>query len=401
MSHYAVASLDTDFDKRVRQALGATNGDVLRLGPRVLRQGPAAVLAQMTEEHATDVLAVGPTMRLDDALRLARYVDESHPEISVVLVAPEAGPEMLESAMHAGVRDMVPADVDDETLREVLERAARSSARRRANLTGVQNPGRGDRRIIVVLSPKGGAGKTALSTNLAAGMARNAPGKVVLVDLDLAFGDTASALGLAPEHSMLSAVRSLDRLDAMALKVFLTPHRSGLLTLCAPDRPEDAEAITGAESMRVLELLSKEFRDVVVDTPGGLTEHSLAAIERATDLLFVCTMDVGSVRSLHKIVLALDELGHDQQRRHFVLNRAESRVGLDTGDIERTVGMPVSLGVPSHRTIPLSMNQGAPLVLSEERGRSRIKRSLDQLVDRFERAPVPAAGPWSAHNARR
>src|SRR3712207_7016839 len=59
-------------------------------------------------------------------------------------------------------------------------------------------------RVITVASPKGGVGKTTVSTNLAIGLTEAAPQSTVLVDLDVQFGDVASALGLEPrseEHT--------------------------------------------------------------------------------------------------------------------------------------------------------------------------------------------------------
>ena len=51
-------------------------------------------------------------------------------------------------------------------------------------------------KVIVVISPKGGSGKTAISTNLAVALAQRHPGRVVAVDLDAQFGDLSLALSL-------------------------------------------------------------------------------------------------------------------------------------------------------------------------------------------------------------
>ena len=42
-------------------------------------------------------------------------------------------------------------------------------------------------KVIVVVSPKGGSGKTAVSSNLAVALADRHPGRVVAVDLDVQF----------------------------------------------------------------------------------------------------------------------------------------------------------------------------------------------------------------------
>ena len=65
------------------------------------------------------------------------------------------------------------------------------------------------RRVITVISPKGGTGKTTLADKRTAiGLASQVPKQVLLVDVDLQFGDCASALGLKPEHSLTEAIQA-------------------------------------------------------------------------------------------------------------------------------------------------------------------------------------------------
>ena len=88
-----------------------------------------------------------------------------------------------------------------------------------------------------------------------------------------------------------------------------------------------------------------------------------------------------SARGLRKEIDAFDLLGLRDQQRHFVLNRSDARVGLSQVDIEQTVGLPVSVTIPSSRSIPTAMNQGSPVLESEPR--STIGRSFGELVSRF------------------
>jgi len=63
---------------------------------------------------------------------------------------------------------------------------------------------------------------------------------VVLLDLDLQFGDISYALGVTPQHTISDAVSVLEDLDATTLKVFLTRHRSGLYASAPPMSPPPA-----------------------------------------------------------------------------------------------------------------------------------------------------------------
>ena len=211
----------------------------------------------------------------------------------------------------------------------------------------------------------------------AVALAQTAPGRVVLVDMDVQFGDVANYLRILPDQTLADAV-AIDGLDALTAKVLLTAHDSGLYVLCAPSDPAVGERISAEKCATVLKLLTKEFEYVVVDTSAGLTEQTLAALEVSSDIVFVCSMDIGSVRSLRKELEALDELAMTSQGRHFVLNRADSRVGLQASEIEQTVGLPISISIPSSRAVPLAVNQGVPLVLAD--ARSAVSRSINQLL---------------------
>ena len=388
MSRTILTTDSAEFEARVRQATGALNGDLRRIGSEQLAADPVRMAAALgNEELLPDVIAIGPDVDEGRALLLAQAIDARYPDIAVVLVAPPLK-SLLERAMRAGVRDVVAPDAPLEQLQDTFARAAESAARRRNALAA---EGAADHhRVIAVLSPKGGAGKTMIATNLAVGLAQAQRDDVVLADYDLQFGDVASALRLAPERTINDVIGVT---DPMLVKAALTHHPSGLYTLCAPDSPIDSEHISGEQAGKVAAVLASQFRTVVIDTSAGLTEHALAAVEVATDLLFVCTMDVPSVRSLRKVIVALDQIGMTTQQRHFVLNRAQTRVGLDEADIAATVGMPVDISLPSSRSVPLAMNQGVSVLESDPR--SPATKQLRQLVNRF----VPATS--STHGKSR
>ena len=245
-------------------------------------------------------------------------------------------------------------------------------------------PQRRTSKVIVVISPKGGSGKTAISSNLAVALAQRDPGRVVAVDLDVRFGDLGTALSLAPERTLAQLARS-NQLDATTVKLFLTPSEHGLYVLAGANDPVDADAIGHAHVSAVLPLLAQNFDYVVVDTPAGLDELTLAAIECATDMLLVSSLDVTSIRSLHKALDALDKMAVTAER-HLVLNRADAKVGLEPSDAEEALGMKICCTIPVSRELPLALNLGTPVVVSEPR--SAVAKQLQELAQRY--APAEA-----------
>lgn len=380
-----LATETPELEAQVRSVFGGSlNGNLQSWEHGRAANDVDSALAEISA-HAPDVVAIGDALSLETALVLAATLDRERPEISVLLVAAPS-PRLWQHALRAGVRDVVAPDAAPHEIREAFERAMQTAERRRVHLSGAvhSEPTRRGR-IITVLSPKGGSGKTTVSTNLAVGLAAHAPQKVAIVDLDLQFGDVANALRLLPEHTMADAAGHR-AVEAMTLKTFLTPHPTGLFALCAPDDPAEGEEIQPETAGSVIKLLGEEFPFVVVDTASGVSASTLSAIEVSTDLILMCAMDVPSVRNLRKLIEALDALNMTQQRRHFLLNRADSRVGLAAQDVEATVGMQLDMSLPSSRAVPMSLNQGSPVLESDPR--SAIARQFSGLAARFVEHPA-------------
>ncbi len=392
MSLVVYVSADNSFETRLDEVLGYEGSPRQRWQDEYPRIDPTKVV-DACGRPGVEVVCLGPGLAPETALGLAEAFDRDRPEIYVLLLA-EPTAELYEAALRTGARDVVSPDADAETLRGALHRAAQVAERRRQHTLdqAASRPVPADAtRVITVLSPKGGTGKTTIATNLAVGLSRAHPGSTVLVDLDLQFGDVATALRLVPTQSMSDVARAPSNLDATMLKVFLTPHSSGLFVLCAPDSPAEADDISAAHATTAIGLLRAEFRFVIIDTGSGLGDHDLAAIELSTDLVFVGSMDVPGVRSLRKELDILDQLGLAPAKRHLVLNRVDSKVGMDTRDIEGLLDMPIDVAVPSSWLVPLSTNEGEPLL--EGAGRSPVARALAELVGRFSDSRQPETGP--------
>lgn len=246
-------------------------------------------------------------------------------------------------------------------------------------------------KVIVVVSPKGGSGKTAVSSNLSAAIAERHPGRVVAVDLDVQFGDLALALSLNPERTLAQLARS-SKIDATTVKLHLTPAIDGLFVLAGASNPVDADAITHDHVSQVLPLLAQNFDYVIVDTAAGLDERTLAALDYATDILLVSSLDVTSIRSLRSASDAFDQMGVPGDRL-LVLNRADSKVGLDPSDAEDAMSMKIACSIPSSRQIPLSLNLGSPVVVSEPK--SAVAKQFQNLAELYAPAETkPTRKGW-------
>ncbi|WP_158251129.1 AAA family ATPase [Cryobacterium sp. Y11] len=291
-----------------------------------------------------------------------------------------AGPDIDAKARTGRIGDITAPTITAPTITAPTITAPTMTARQAEDAPLA--PGGTRRRIIAVVAPKGGLGKTTVATNLAVGLARLAPHSVVLIDADVQFGDVAMALSLEPALTLPDVVSGSAVDDLMVLKSSLTAHPSGLYTVCGSDQPDIGDRVTGEQLAHLISQLADVFRYIIIDTAPGLGDHALAALELATDAVFLCDMTVPSARGLRKELAVLDRIGIMPPARHVVLNLADGRSGLTVRDVEATTGVPVDIAIPRSNLVPVSTNRGVPLL--QEGQRNPVTRALNKLVTRFD-----------------
>jgi pilus assembly protein CpaE len=363
--------VDEDFAQRLRSVGGED---------RVLV--PCSMEAISAGDELPSAIIMGPAVPTASALAATAHLDCTQPDVGVILVA-EPDPELLRAALRAGARDVWSPHADSTDINASLATVLVASDKRRQYLARRARPeappanGPSANTVIVTLSPKGGAGKTMVSTNLAIGIAKSSNQSVALVDLDMQFGDVATALAIHPEYTIADAGPISENLAA--LKTKLMPHPSGLHVLCAPTEPVDAEKVTPREVRTMIATLQRDFDTTIIDTAAGLDDYTLAALDLATDLILVSTTDIFAINGTRKLLEVLEVIDLGEPDRHMVLNRANARVNIGRSQIEATLNCRVDVEIPSTRVVPLAMNKGQSLY---EAGRV-IRRPMLDLLSRF------------------
>ena len=283
-----------------------------------------------------------------------------HTQTPVVVLASGEASYLLEQALDADVADVLLLPQLADNVVFAIRKAAHAGRRLQAE------GGHGRRgQILTVFSPKGGTGKTVTATNLAASFAKNEKKRTLLLDLDLQFGDAAIMLGVEPEKTVYDLVVAPGELDTEKLAGYTTRHASGLDVLPAPLRPEDAELVTEVKITRLLEVARESFDVIVVDTSPFFHGPMLATLDRTDELLVVCGLDVPTLKNVKLALHTLDLLSFPSNKVRYVLNRANSKVGMKKSEVEQALGVKVDFEIPSDRAVPLAVNRGVPTVVAD------------------------------------
>ena len=388
LSHLPLATVDTDEMARTQLAM--------QLGAHAVPFASVEDLAAKLNGTPL-VLVLGPSMASPDQLAVVERLTRPRPEVGAILIAEQLTTDVLQQALRAGVRDVLPLQ-DLSQLAMTVKRVGDMLTASGPQVPAVMDPHSmggmpeptNNGQVITVFSTKGGAGKSMIATNVAVRLARKSNRPVALVDADLQFGDVAVMLKLAPQHTIVDAVSSLDRgMDSAMLQSLLVQHEaSGLYVLPAPLEPAFADQIRGEEMVRVVELLRTFCSHVVIDTPAYFNDVVLGLIEISDDVLLVAGMDIPNIKNVKIGLQTLRLLNTPMSKLRLVLNRANSKVKLDVSEVEKTLQVKADALIPSDIVVPQSVNKGMPVVLAAPK--SAVTRSIEQLADTFLTAETTA-----------
>jgi pilus assembly protein CpaE len=362
----------------------AVGGGISRLdsSPNLLRS--------LHDSPAENLVIIGPDVDMQSACELSEAVRVQRADVGVILLRRRLDVSVLGQALRAGVREVLTAD-DLTGLADAVRRSRELSQK----MAGQHDPSMTEGKVVTVFSAKGGVGKTTFSTNLGSYLASTGA-RVLVVDLDLAFGDVGISLQMLPQNSIIDLVQMAGHLDAQGLQSVVTHHDgSGLDAACAPAEPSDADRIPGTTIAELLRVAKRSYDFVVVDTPPAFTEHVLAAFDNSDLLVLIATLDIPAVKNLRLTLDTLDLLGSPKEDRVVVLNRSDAKVGLRSEDVVAVIKQDIAVMVPNSTSVPASVNRGVPIVLDEPK--HPVSIAIRELAEQFVR---PVAGEQSRSETR-
>ena len=347
-----------------------------------------------------------------DGITATEIIANTVPESPIIMMSVQGEQDYLRRSMLAGAREFLtkPFSADElvNAIRHVneLEKVKRSRYMQSAPIAAPSSPhaqasGAGSRgQVISFFSPKGGVGRTTISTNLAVALFQSTDRPVVLVDGSLPFGDIAVILNMNPKAKTIAdLVGSFENLDADILETVLVPHSTGIKVLLAPPTPEAAELITAANMKKVLELLRERYAFVVVDTWPSFQEVVLTMLDVADVILTLMTLEITSLKNVRVFLEIAEKLGYDEKKVQLVANRNDSSGGIKASDVEASLGRRIPHTIVSDgRALVLAVNRGVPFVISHKD--SQVSKDMFTLAaklsgqeDEAATGPAPAKAP--------
>ncbi len=336
--------------------------------------------AHVNEADSEFAVLIGPSITTEEATEFGQWARVHRPDLGVILLRDTVDATALSMALRSGMREVVQSKdlagittavqrartvssaIGQTMLGEVQAAAeqARASmvAETEAQRAAAEAP---QGKLFTVFSTKGGVGKSLVATNTAVALAEQGH-RVCLVDLDVNSGDVAIMLQLSPARNVNDLVGFGGGIDEGAIESLLTAHSTNLSVIAAPVHLDSPDQASGEEIGQLLDGLRAMFEFIVVDTSGVFDDQALAALDRSDTIILVGTLDIPALKGVKLATSTLDLLNFPRESWTFVLNRADSKVGLTQGEFESTLGLKADATLVSSREVLAAVNRGEALV---------------------------------------
>jgi pilus assembly protein CpaE len=304
--------------------------------------------------------------------------DRRTSKVTLLALSSRENPQEMAALLAAGCSEyMVKSNQTLQRLLELLPRFAR----------GEKIIPKKQGKLITFLSAKGGTGTSSLCANIAMCLASEKTDKTVaVIDLVLPIGSLANIVGYSDRFNLVTAARlEPDKMTAAYFKDNL-PRVSGWyfhLLAGAPD-PESASQLSADRVGNILNAILESYDFVFVDLGRSLSRISLPIIQRADGIVLILSTDIATADLTMTVLEYLKTRGVNPQRFFPIQNRAVGLEGLTKSELEKRIGLPISITMPfMGDNITVANNRHEPLAtrLQNDSTILLLKQAANQMVE--------------------
>jgi pilus assembly protein CpaE len=323
----------------------------------VVEKNVGDLRAEIQEADCGAVIIDMDAARLDEIDALQRITRRLEGRAPIIVVTQEFN--------AAAVRILVQLQIADFLVKPIT-----TADLVRSCIRALQGPGReenAESQIYTFMPAAGGVGTTTLTLQTAFQLHNSITrgASTCVVDLNFQQGSCAEYLDLEPRFDINEIENQPERLDRQLLDVMLSKHSSGLCVLAAPTRPSEMRSFNTDVVVRVLDLVSAYFDNVVIDMPRTWFPWTETVLLGSNKLYIVAEMTVPCLRHTQRLIQAVYETAGKEVKPNVIVNRFEQRMfdsGIKQADVQELLGEHFVGGISNnYRLVREAVDRGVPL----------------------------------------
>ena len=268
---------------------------------------------------------------------------------SAIIMTDNVTVDLVNNAAQSGIRRVMNVNIGNEEFLNTVKSIVGNEKKLNQNFNVTKKV---RSRVYAFFSGKGGVGKTTICTNTAVYLATLGK-KVLLVDLDLQFGDADMALDLNPTETIVDLARDTNGISIDNLSSCCCTHASGLSVLASPSSPELAEY--------------NYYEYIILDCGCALTDPVITALESSDDIFMVNDVNILSLKRAKLCQNVLSQI-NQQDKVKLIINKNVKKNNVKISDYENLLGIDAYAVISSDlKTVNSSLNSGQPLITYKPR----------------------------------
>lgn len=341
---------------------------------------------RLTELLRPDIALMDVSMPDIDGIKTAELLSFRAPNTSVIMMSVENTSENMTRAMLAGAKSYITKPFSASELTSTIFNVYHKETRKREIIGSPLTPihdqeKKSSATVISFFSSKGGVGKTTTAVNLAVDLCKSKSAKVLLMDLNLQFGDIASFLNLVPKRTITDLAQN-NSIKEEDIRFHILNHSSGVDVLAASTRPEYAEMVKTEHIQQIIEEIKHHYDYIICDNTSHFDDISLTSLEIASEIWVVIGMDIPAIKNTKLSLEVLNSLEYSEKVK-LILNKFDKRIGIRIKDIESSLGKRINYMMPYEEQLISILNKGIPFIEALPRSESaqEIKKMVKDLVE--------------------
>lgn len=322
-----------------------------------------------------DIILLHLYPSLEEALVFARKISTLEPDIALIILSQDQNAQTVINAMRAGAQEYLRLPVLKEELQNAIHQTIVKCRQKKGKGT--------DGKIISFFGAKGGVGTTTLTVNAGISLAHYGNKKVVLLDLNLQFGQLALFLNLKKSCPLNEVLPYLDNLNPDMLTKPLDVPGEGVALIANPAPLEAAENVTPAQVEQLLILLKEVYDYILVDTGPVIDDVTLRALDMSDHIILVSGLEIPVVYNTRRCLALFDKIGYSRDKVKLVVNRHSSYDDFEFGPLDKVYDYEVHSCIPNHdrKSMCDTLYKGVPLSRLEPR--AKFSQNILKMITSF------------------